>query len=394
MRHTVTIEEGRTLVLDDEVAAAQRRRAGPPPERPTRLCFRHVPHSLQHPGRGEEFLAHIDWDATLRIRSHLDSHGFGTAEAMDTAQRFQLGWLGAEQLITACSGLRLRHGFVAGAGTDHLQQIRGAKDLVDGTVFQARFIQERGGIPVLLPMPWLSLQQKEERDYVDVYAAIVAQLDGPLFVHWLGEMFHPGLAGYFPGDSFSKVMAHAPDKVRGCKLSLLDAGMEQRVRTELLPREQIVLTGDDFHFAGLILGGREGDGNAPPVQRWTRIGGHEVALGDFSHALLGILDAIAAPAGLALGVLARGDAATFLEWMRPCEALGRHVFSAPTQHYKSGLALLAWLDGLQANAMLLNHEETARDREYYRRCVELAAAAGVFEDAGVTAARLEVFGKA
>ena len=29
----------------------------------------------------------IDWDSTLRFREHLWAHGFGVAEAMDTAQR-------------------------------------------------------------------------------------------------------------------------------------------------------------------------------------------------------------------------------------------------------------------------------------------------------------------
>jgi len=33
--------------------------------------------------------AALDWDATLAFRHHLWRHGFGVAEAMDTAQR---GW--------------------------------------------------------------------------------------------------------------------------------------------------------------------------------------------------------------------------------------------------------------------------------------------------------------
>ena len=37
--------------------------------------------------------ASIDWDATLRFREHLWAHGFGLAEAMDTAQRgMGLAW--------------------------------------------------------------------------------------------------------------------------------------------------------------------------------------------------------------------------------------------------------------------------------------------------------------
>jgi len=213
-----------------------------------RLCFaathvallpsyRQLGHSLQRPGSGAEIAAHIDWTTTAAFRQWLDHHGFGTAEAMDTAQRFFLGWDAARTLIEQTGRLSLRHGFVAGAGTDHLAAVRGPNDLVDAVVAQASFIQRCGGIAMLLPMPWLSLNQQSERTYVDVYRAIVQQLDGPLFVHWLGPMFLPALNGYFPGSSFAQVMALDPGKVRGCKLSLLDDALELRVRRELLPRQ-------------------------------------------------------------------------------------------------------------------------------------------------------------
>ena len=55
----------------------------------------------------------------------------------------------------------------------------------------------------------------------------------------------------------------------------------------------------------------------------------------------------------------------------------RWAFSAPVPHYKAALAFVAWLDGQQPNAMLVNHEGTTRDREHYLGCAELARAAGV-----------------
>jgi len=189
--------------------------------RPVRLCFaaahvvmresyRALDHSLAKPGDAAAIAEHVDWAATLGIRMHLIALGFGIAEAMDTAQRFFLGWPGAERLIRDCGRLRPATGWVAGAGTDHLPAVRRQSDLVDGVVFQAQLIQSCGGIPMLLPMPWLSLNGASERDYVDVYTAIVRQLDGPLFVHWLGDMFLPALRGYFPGDSFQQVLALDP----------------------------------------------------------------------------------------------------------------------------------------------------------------------------------------
>lgn len=362
--------------------------------------YRSVPHSLERPGSAEEIGEHVDWKATLARRALLDARGFGVAEAMDTAQRFFLGWSNARRLIEGCGRLAPAHGFVAGAGTDHLGAIGSARDLIDGVVFQARFIQRHGGIPIVLPMPWLARSRCSEQEYVDVHSAIVRELDGPLYVHWLGEMFHADLAGYFPGDSFRRVMALDPGKVRGAKLSLLDARREVALRRELLARDQVLLTGDDFHFARLLLGGESeaapGAGGAsaasvPPILRRASIGGRDVALGDFSHALLGILDAISLPAARAFAALARGDAGAFLAILDPCEELGRHLFAPPTRHYKAGLAFLAWLDGEQDNAMLVNHEERARGRDHLRRAAELAAAAGALANRDLAADRLAEF---
>lgn len=386
--------------------------AGPEPEqgaaRPVRLCFA-APHvvllpgyrglhrSADRPGTASENAALIDWPSTLRVRQHLDAHGFGIAEAMDTAQRSQLGWDAASQLIAACGRLRPRHGFVAGAGSDHLAAVRNRTGLIDAVVAQARFVQRHGGIAMLLPQPWLVAQGCSEQDYVDVYTAIVDQLEGPLFVHWLGAMFAPTLQGYFPGDSFRRVLAHDPGKVRGCKLSLLDPAREVELRRELLPRGQIVLTGDDLHFGRLLLGGAAPGpeptpppAEPPPVERWTTIGGTPVALGDFSHALLGVLTGIAAPAAAALRALAAGDAAGFLARMLPCEALGRHLFAPPTRHYKAGLAFLCWLRGLQDNPMLLERQDRARDRAHYLRCAELAFACGALDRDELALQRLAV----
>ncbi|MCA8953007.1 MAG: DUF993 family protein [Planctomycetes bacterium] len=359
-----------------------------------RLCFaaahvalrddyRELGHSLERPGAAAEIGSHLDWDTTMSLRRRLDALGFGIAEAMDTAQRFFLGWDNARELIARTAALGLGNGFCAGAGTDHLGAVAGPGDLVDGVVFQARFIQQHGGIPVLLPMPWLSQHRAEPDTYVEIYRDIVARLDGPLFVHWLGPMFLPSLAGYFPGDSFRRVMALDRGKLRGCKLSLLDDALELAVRRELLPHDQLVLTGDDFHFGRLILGGdptAAPPAEPPAIERWTRVGRHEVALGDFSHALLGVLDGIAVPAARALQLLAAGDAAGFLAIMAPCEALGQHVFCAPTQHYKAGLAWLAHRNGWQPNAMLVNREELARDAAHYARCEELARRCGALPE--------------
>ncbi len=328
---------------------------------------------------------HIDWQATAAHRRRLAEHGFAVAEAMDTAQRFELGPEVARALIDACAAQRLPHGFIAGAGADGVPLDAPWAAHIDAVVAQAAHIRAVGGEVILLPLPALAARSASPATYVEVYGAIAGQLDGPVFVHWLGEAFAPALAGYFPADSFERVMASDPSRVAGAKLSLLDPSRERRLRRRLLRDEQIVLTGDDWHFAQLIAG----DAAAPQAPAgFVERGGRRIALGDFSHALLGVFDATFAPAGAALACLARGDRAGYEAWMGPVESFGRAVFEVPVAAYKAGLAFTAWLAGWQDNALLAGQLERQRDPAHYLRVARLAAAAGVIEDEGCAAARL------
>ena len=72
----------------------------------------------------------------MELRRRLDARGFGIAEAMDTAQRFFLGWPSAERLIRECGALDLEHGFIAGAGVDHLATVGSTTQLVDGVLLE------------------------------------------------------------------------------------------------------------------------------------------------------------------------------------------------------------------------------------------------------------------
>jgi hypothetical protein len=349
-----------------------------------------VRHAPDASGASGDIAHYVDWQATLEQRRRLDRLGFGIAEAMDTAQRFALGWPLAERLIAQCGRAGLRNGFIAGAAADHLPGEPGLQELVGGVVHQCGVIQRAGGMAIVLPLLPLARRGADAATYVRVYDEIIAQSAGPLWIHWLGRQFLPELAGYFPHDSFERVMALDPGKVRGAKLSLLDPRREVELRRRLLERDQLVLTGDDLHFGRLLLGG-DPDGATPrasAVLRTTRIGARDVALGDFSHALLGVLDAVAEPVGLALDLLARGDEARAAELLAACEELGCCLFEPPTSGYRAGLAFLAWLDGRQSNRLLANHEERARSRDHLWRAAELASRAGVITDAEWAAERL------
>ena len=337
-----------------------------------------VDHAPQHPGDSTTIAAHIDWDATLDVRRHLSSHGLGIAEAMDTAQRFEVGWPVARELIrrTGQAGLS----FVAGASYDHRDEVNTTSKLVDAVVEQVHEIQREGGHAVLLPMPLLTAIDADESEVVDVYTSIIDQCTGPLIVHWLGEMFLPSMKGYFPGDSFLQVMRHAPDTVRGAKLSLLDAEFERRLRRQLILQDQLMLTGDDFNFGALMT-------DSLHVDRMVPFGDRTVPLGDFSHALLGIFDGMPAVAGLALRAIAanrRNDAAVLLQ---TCESLGRQIFQKPTHLYKCGLAFLAWVNGVQDVFDLPNHLQLDRDRHWYADVLRTASDCGAITDARQAAER-------
>ena len=343
-------------------------------------------HSIDRTASALELEHWIDWRATAGLRRWVDSLGFGVAEAMDTAQRFEIGWPCARRLIELCASLELRNGFVAGAGSDQVDGVASTSELVDAVVEQAEFIDRLGGVPVVLPMPQLTVTGASERDYVDVYSAIIDQLEGPLFLHWLGEMFHPAMRGYFPGNSLERILARHPEKVRGVKLSLLDEDFEVRLRRRIAVRGQIVLTGDDYHFARLLEG--EGQSGASRIHGSFELNGRRVDMGDFSHALLGAFDAVAEPAAKALRALGGGDVERYRELMGPAEELARFIFQPPTRHYKAGLAYHAWLRGLQDNPMLVNREDLARDADYYRGVAERAERAGSLGDGEVAGRRL------
>lgn len=392
-RPSVVLPDESRIVLEDDPWEPERAELRESGSDPPRLVFAaahlvmhdsyaRVAHTPDCPAIPQEIAAHIDWEGTTAFRRHLISRGFGIAEAMDTAQRYDVGWPIARELIERCGALRPPTGFMAGAGTDQLAGVRRREDLVDAVVDQCAIIRAAGGWPMILAMPWLSLHGCDESAYVDVYTAIIRQCEGPLFIHWLGPMFLDALRGYFPGEAFDRIMEFDPAKVRGCKLSMLDETLERGLRTRLAARDQIMLTGDDFHFGSLMTGTPTGS---------TVIDGRTAATGDLSHALLGIFDAVSAPASLALRALGAGREEIFSRIMLRCETLGRVIFEPPTQHYKVGLAFLAWLNGLQPNHMLPNHLEAARDAPHLCRVLHAAALAGCIERPEIARRRIEAW---
>ncbi|MCP4092452.1 MAG: dihydrodipicolinate synthase family protein [Planctomycetes bacterium] len=318
----------------------------------------------------------LDLEATDQQRVFLDQQGFGIAEAMDTAQRFELGWDVARTLIERTARLGLTHGFAAGVSADHVAPVESLGELATAVAWQVDFVRECGGLPVILPMPQLAHVGASADEYVSVYRDILDQSSGPVLLHWLGPMFLPGLDAYFPEDSFERIMGLDHERIIGIKLSLLDAEREKSICTALAPHGQHVYTGDDFNFAALIAG----NGATPGVTEKR---------GEFSHALLGIFDAIARPAGIALRLLAHGQVDDYMQLMLPCEELSRVIFEHPTRHYKAGLAYLSWLDERQQNPWLPQQTHLQRSADHYAQILDLAFKARVFSDPAAARSRAE-----
>ena len=322
----------------------------------------------------------IDWESTLRFREHLWAHGFGVAEAMDTAQRgMGLSWPQARDLIARTAARAAETGrlgaLACGAGTD---QLAGASEhplraIIDAYAEQVAFVQSVGAQVILMASRALAASVGGPRDYLEVYGELLKQAERPVILHWLGEAFDPALAGYWGGGGFDAAAAtvlelidRAGGRVDGVKLSVLDEGREVALRRRL-PAGVRLYTGDDFNYAALIRGDADGS---------------------HSDALLGAFAAVTAPAAAALAALDRGDLAGYDAAMAPTIPLSRLIFEPPTYHYKAGVAFLAWLNGLQPQFVMLGGLERQRPAGHLIRLFELAAAAGALTQPELAAERV------
>jgi hypothetical protein len=321
----------------------------------------------------------LDWERTIAYRRHLWSLGLGVAEAMDTAQRgMGLDWPTSLELIQrSIEAAREFPGaqLYSGAGTDQLAPapVATLDQVIGAYEEQCAAIEKPGGRIILMASRALAACAKSPRDYQRVYARVLSQVREPVILHWLGEMFDPALAGYWGEKDIERAMqvclevisAHA-GKIDGIKISLLDKDREIAMRRRL-PAGVRMYTGDDFNYPELI----EGDGL-----------GH-------SEALLGIFDAIAPAAASALGCLAAGDRHGFQDLLAPTVALSRHIFSAPTRFYKTGLVLLAWLNGHQDHFVMVGGQQSARAITHLGQTLRLADAAGLLRDPELACARMK-----
>jgi hypothetical protein len=328
--------------------------------------------------------AAVDWDKTIAFREHIWDLGLGVAEAMDTAQRgMGLDWPTSLELIqrsvraAKARGGKARGGALvfSGAGTDHLaiDDAKTIDDVIHAYEHQIAAIEKAGGRIILMASRALAKIARSSDDYANVYARVLSQVAEPVIIHWLGDMFDPALAGYWGASDLGKAMdtavaiinAHAA-KVDGVKISLLDQQREIDMRRRLAKNVKMY-TGDDFNYAELIAGDEHG----------------------YSHALLGIFDAIAPAASYALSRLAASDAQGFHDVLSPTVPLSRHIFKAPTRFYKTGIVFMAYLNGHQDHFTMVGGQESARSTLHLAELFRLADQAGLLANPELATRRMK-----
>ena len=321
----------------------------------------------------------IDWKGTIAYRRYLLNLGFGIAEAMDTSQRgMGLDWPDALELIGRSiddAGTDKSKLIYSGCGTDHLNlaENHSLDDVIKAYLMQLHSIQKLGGRIILMASRALVRAAKTPEDYIKVYSAVLRETDHPVILHWLGPMFDPALKGYWGDAKFTNTMETClavitanKKNVDGIKISLLDAEKEIIMRRKL-PSTIKMYTGDDYNYAELIAGDPYG----------------------FSHALLGIFDAIAPAAAVALGALAKDDLKKFHSVLAPTVPLSRLIFQSPTQFYKTGIVFLAWLNGHQDHFIMINGAQSARSILHFVEIFKLADAASLLRKPELAVQRMK-----
>ncbi|MEU8299954.1 dihydrodipicolinate synthase family protein [Micromonospora sp. NPDC048909] len=321
----------------------------------------------------------VDWESTLAFRRHLWSYGLGVAEAMDTAQRgMGLDWAATRQLIdrSAAAAREVGGRIAAGAGTDHAPaDLTSLDDVTAAYEEQIEIVEASGAQVILMASRQLARLARGPEDYAKVYERLLGQVSRPVILHWLGPMFDPALHGYWGSvevpaatAAFLDLIGRHAGKVDGVKVSLLDADHERMLRSAL-PAGVRLYTGDDFNYPELI----RGDGT------------------HHSDALLGVFAAIAPAASAALQALDRGDLASYDATFAPTLPLARHMFTAPTWYYKTGVAFLAWLCGHQPGFSMVGGLQSGRGVVHLAELARLADDARLLPDPDLAAARLRAF---
>src|SRR5699024_740035 len=164
-----------------------------------------------------------------------------------------------------------------------------------------------------------------------------------------------------------RVIKENENKIDGIKISLLEDKKEILMR-RLLPDRVKMYTGDDFNYPNLIKGDEQG----------------------YSHALLGIFDAIAPAAASAMHALDAGNIEKYDSILEKTVPLSRHIFRKPTYAYKTGVVFMAYLNGHQNHWRMVGGAEGQRSIMHLSELFVMADEAGLLRDPEMALERMKV----
>lgn len=345
---------------------------------PTSRTFYAAAHVVADPyvsSAGEDSVS-LDWDATMRFRHHLWSHGLGVAEAMDTAQRgMGMTWDRVKELLsrTMTEARSVGGSVVSGVATDQLSPGKHSLDaIVAAYLEQLEFTLDQGATPVIMCSRQLAASAQSAEDYLRVYDTVLQASSTPVVLHWLGSMFDPSLHGYWGAAEYEdakavvlELMVRHTARIDGIKMSLLNEQYEVDLRRQM-PSPVKMYTGDDYNYVRLI----QGDGE------------------HHSHALLGAFAVVGAYAAHAARALDRGDVVEYYRILGPTEPLSREVFRRPTYYYKTGVVWLAYLSGFQDHFVMVGGLQSGRSLMELCELYILGNEIGLFPDPDLAHARL------
>ena len=79
----------------------------------------------------------------------------------------------------------------------------------------------------------------------------------------------------------------------------------------------------------------------------------------------------------------------FRSILEPTAPLSRHIFTAPTRFYKTGVVFMAWLNGHQEHFVMVGGQQSARSILHFAELFRLADAAGLLADPGLACKRMK-----
>jgi hypothetical protein len=96
-----------------------------------------------------------------------------------------------------------------GAGTDQLAEDAPVtlEQVVEAYQEQAEFVESQGGRLILMASRALARCARHADDYRWVYERVLSQVQRPVILHWLGDMFDPALVGYWGSRNLDEAAA-------------------------------------------------------------------------------------------------------------------------------------------------------------------------------------------